>query len=875
MSDRGTGRHPARITAVLGPTNTGKTHLALERMMAHASGMIGLPLRLLAREVFERVRSRMGTGSVALITGEEKIVPARAAYFVCTVEAMPLQREVEFMAIDEVQLASDPARGHVFTDRLLRARGTAETLLLGAATMAPLIRALIPEAEIVGRDRLSMLSYAGPAKLTRLPRRSAIVAFSSEQVYAIAELIRRQKGGAAVVMGSLSPRTRNAQVAMFQSGEVDYLVATDAIGMGLNMDVDHVAFAGLRKFDGRRTRWLAPQEVAQVAGRAGRHMRDGTFGTTGECPPMDEDMIEAVVEHRFDPVPVLEWRNASLDFDSVTALLRSLGQAPSREGLKLTAEALDEQVLRRLSGDEEAARRARSRGGVMRLWDVCQMPDFQKVSMDDHVDLVRAIFMTLTGAGGRLDDDFMQARLMGADRLDGEVDQLSARLARVRTLSYIAQRPDWVRDMRAWRERMAELETRLSDQLHERLTARFVDRRTSVLMAALNVPDEVLAELSDDGAVKVAGENIGALHGVQFSLEAGQSQVENRALRAAAHRAIAPEVARRLGELAASGDEAFSLNPDGQVLWRGAAAASVEPGSPFSPRARLLAHLGGAALIERAGRRVDAWLMTRSRELLAPLHGLRAAMEDGRLRGLARGIAWRLIEAGGVIARREVADQVSQLSVQERRALRRLGVSIGAESLHLPALKGTEARTLMTLLAGGQAVALVGAPGGPWRHEGAPLSDMALSAVACVQVHDWVVPLDGLERLAELIREHRHRPAEPRADQGEPGTQDIQGPGQSRPQLRPRAEVIAEVAPVASRELGWSEGDVRAIVQVMMQPRKAGRSKAGRSAPAPAPVNSLFAVLSGLKAAAKAPAPRRRTQRRHASRKARRGAPGE
>ncbi|RZJ97038.1 MAG: phosphonate-binding protein, partial [Brevundimonas sp.] len=353
MSDRATGLPPSRVTAVLGPTNTGKTHLAVERMLGHASGMIGLPLRLLAREIYERIVKQRGAAAVALVTGEEKIIPPRPHYWVCTVEAMPLEREVEFLAIDEIQLAADPERGHVFTSRLLHARGRFETMFLGAATLAPLIRRLIPDVEIVTRERLSSLTYAGSKKLTRLPRRSAIVAFSTDQVYAIAELIRRQRGGAAVVMGSLSPRTRNAQVALFQSGEVDFLVATDAIGMGLNMDVDHVAFAGMRKFDGRRTRWLHAHEIAQIAGRAGRHVRDGTFGVTGEAEELDEDLVQQVVEHRFDPIQAIEWRNARLDFDTLPDLLRSLVQVPDVPGLRLTGQALDETLLRRAMQDDE------------------------------------------------------------------------------------------------------------------------------------------------------------------------------------------------------------------------------------------------------------------------------------------------------------------------------------------------------------------------------------------------------------------------------------------------------------------------------------------------------------------------------------------
>ena len=546
MSDRSTGLGPSRVAAVLGPTNTGKTHLAVERMLGHASGMIGLPLRLLAREIHDRIVARVGRARVALITGEEKILPDRPLFFVCTVEAMPLERQVDFLAVDEIQLAADPERGHVFTQRLLHARGRHETMFLGAGTMEPLIRRLVPDAEILRRERLSVLSYAGSKKITRLPRRSAVVAFSTEQVYAIAELIRRQKGGAAVVMGSLSPRTRNAQVALFQSGEVDYLVATDAIGMGLNMDVDHVAFAGLRKFDGRRTRWLHPHEVGQIAGRAGRHLRNGTWGVTGECQEPDEELVEQVAEHHFDPVEAAEWRNARLDFDSLNDLLRSLAVTPQTAGLRLTEPALDEVLLRRAAQDPDVQRVARSRGALMRLWDACQLPDFQKTTLDDHARLSKEIFQALTSGRGRLGEAWIAPRFAALDRDDGQIDQLSARLSGVRTLAYIAQRPDWLERPRDWREKTRALEDRLSDVLHERLTARFVDRRTTVLLRALNDRETALAEVDGDGRVRLDGEAVGRLDGVRFAADpdGAAGALADRTLRTAARRAGGPEVAQ-------------------------------------------------------------------------------------------------------------------------------------------------------------------------------------------------------------------------------------------------------------------------------------------------------------------------------------------
>ena len=443
----------SRLIAVLGPTNTGKTHLAVERMLGHASGMIGLPLRLLAREIYDRVVKARGAAEVALITGEEKIVPPRPRYFVCTVEAMPLDRKVEFLAVDEIQLCADPERGHVFTHRLLHARGSSETMLMGAATVASLIRQLCPEAEIQFRERLSELTYAGPKKLTRLPRRSAVVAFSADAVYAIAELIRRQRGGAAVVMGSLSPRTRNAQVDLFQSGEVDFLVATDAIGMGLNMDVDHVAFAGLRKFDGRRLRGLYSQEIAQIAGRAGRFRKDGAFGVTGDAPDLDPDIVAAVEGHVFPSVMAAEWRNHRLDFQSLQGLMRSLAASPPASGLRLSAESQDETTLRQLSTDEMIMRRTRDRSNLMRLWEVCQIPDFRKTTQDEHTRLIGTMFEHLTQGDRRMPEDWMQGQFASLDRTDGDIDALSSRLARVRTLAYVANRADWLADPQTWQGR--------------------------------------------------------------------------------------------------------------------------------------------------------------------------------------------------------------------------------------------------------------------------------------------------------------------------------------------------------------------------------------------------------------------------------------
>ena len=837
MSARSSGVGPPRLVAVLGPTNTGKTHLAVERMLGHASGMIGLPLRLLAREIYDRIVKLRGPSSVALITGEEKIVPARAQYFVCTVEAMPLSREVEFLAVDEIQLCADPERGHVFTHRLLHARGKFETMLMGAGTMAPLIRRLLPDAEIVTRERLSRLTYSGPKKLTRLPRRSAVVAFSADQVYAIAELIRRQRGGAAVVMGSLSPRTRNAQVALYQSGEVDFLVATDAIGMGLNMDVDHVAFAGLRKFDGKRTRFLHPQEVGQIAGRAGRFTRDGTFGVTGECEDMDADLIEAVEEHRFDAIAAAAGRNAKLDFTALPNLVRSLAAPPSRQGLKLSAEALDEKTLRAVSGEPEVIDRCmRDRQALIKLWDVCQTPDFRKTSGEEHIRLVREFFGWLTSRNRKVPEDWIAGQYRHLDRTDGEIDTLAARLAGVRTLAYVANRPDWLADAGGWQGRTRLLEDRLSDTLHEKLMARFVDRRTSALMRALNVRSEMLAGVAGDGSVTVEGQYVGKLLGVSFEPAQGSSVLEEKALRAAAVAAVGPEISKRLGKLAAEPDDAFSFTPDGVVHWRGEAAGAVAGGTPFSPKVRLYGELGPPPARERAARRLEAFLAAEAVKRLGVLRRLEAALSSGKVKGLARGLAYRLIEAGGILDRDLVRAEAKSLSQVERRGLKALGVRLGAFSLYLPALLKPQALAFVQ-----------GFAGRDWRPATDSVSRLpdppppapTLAAFGLRAVGRHAVPVEALERLDALLR------------------------------AAPKQGQLSEQA---REELGWTANEVNDILRALnfaptTKPKQGEplvwRRRSEKPKPhavsAPAP-NSPFAALAALKEqpATAARRPRRR-----------------
>ena len=850
MSHRPAGQAPSRLVAVLGPTNTGKTHLAVERMLGHASGMIGLPLRLLAREIYDRVVKVRGARAVALITGEEKIVPPRATYFICTVEAMPLGRDVEFLAVDEIQLAADPERGHLFTHRLLHARGTFETMFLGAGTMAPLIRRLLPGAEIVTRERFSSLTYAGPRKLTRLPRRSAVVAFSADEVYAIAELIRRQRGGAAVVMGSLSPRTRNAQVALYQSGEVDFLVATDAIGMGLNMDVDHVAFGGLAKFDGKRQRPLHPQEVGQIAGRAGRFRTDGTFGVTGGCEAMSPELVAAVEGHSFEAVKAALWRNGALDFHSLAALRRSLAAPPPRDGLKAADEALDEKALRALAGEAEVVDRCADRSALLRLWDACQTPDFRKTTPDEHIRLVRTMFDHLSLGDRRVSDDWMEEQYRQLDRLHGEIDALSTRLAGVRTLAYVANRPDWLADAAHWRDRTRALEERLSDTLHEKLMARFIDRRTSALMRGLGRQDDLLAGVSGDGSVTVEGHFVGRLRGLSFEAAQGAGALETKALRAAVQRAVAPEMSRRLGRLAAETDEAFALEPTGDLLWRGEAAGALAGGQPFNPVVRLHGDLGAAPVRERAIRRLEAFVAADASRRLWALKGLGQAVSSGALKGLARGLAYRLIEAGGVLDRRAVEADLAHLSRGERGVLRGLGVRFGAFSLFLPSQTQPQARDIA------QAFALQAAP--DWRPPGEGLAALpdpppapsALGLRGRLAVGGLTVPADRLERLDEHLRAA------------------AQGGG-------------VRLTEAARADLGWSEAEARRLLRDLgFAPiRKAvtleatvwrRRRPRPQTAVAPDPVpRSPFAALAALRppppaaaSAAKRAAPARPRRRR-------------
>ncbi|MBP2161583.1 MULTISPECIES: helicase-related protein [Asticcacaulis] len=678
---------PSKLMAVLGPTNTGKTHYALERMTAHATGMIGLPLRLLAREIYERVVAMKGVNAVALITGEEKIIPRLPSYFVCTVEAMPLERQVDFLAVDEIQLCGDAERGHVFTDRLLHARGRHETLFLGAKTFAPLFRRLFPEAEVMMRERLSELSYSGPKKLTRLPKRSAIVAFSTEKVYAIAELIRRQRGGAAVVMGSLSPKTRNAQVSLFQNGEVEFLVATDAIGMGLNMDIAHVAFSGLSKFDGKSTRHLTAQEIGQIAGRAGRFTQSGTFGVTGECHDMDEDLVHAVEQHQFLPIEAAEWRNSVLDFTSLDALLKSLTLPSPQPGLVLAKEALDEKALRYLSQDEDIAAKVKNPVSLRILWEACQLPDFRKVGTEEYFKLVNHLFWSRIGPEGAVPEDWIEAEIRDLDKMEGDIDTLSSRLAGVRTLSYIANRGGWLKRTEHWREVTRDLEERLSDRLHEALMQRFIDTRTSALLKALNADEELRPEVTPEGKVIIEGHEVGELKGLSFSLSSTQSVIEDKTLRQAAFRAVNPLLLDRLRDLGNTASKALRIQ-DGRILWNKEPVAKIEPSDPFAPRIKLMDSADHPALRARAEKRVTDFVRQTSLHTLKSLAKVKAASENEATAAQVRAIAFQLYENGGVTRR----DETVKINPEDRAALKALGVAGHRYLWFLPDLQSGGAR---------------------------------------------------------------------------------------------------------------------------------------------------------------------------------------
>jgi ATP-dependent RNA helicase SUPV3L1/SUV3 len=762
----------ASVRAILGPTNTGKTHLAIERMCAHSSGVIGFPLRLLAREVYDRVVAIKGAASVALLTGEERIAPPTARYWLCTVESMPVPSAVEgpggakdfaFCAVDEAQLGTDPERGHVFTDRLLRARGREETLILGSATLKPLVRELVPGAEIVSRPRFSTLRYAGSAKLGRLPPRSAIVAFSAEQVYALAEMLRRFKGGAAVVMGALSPATRNAQVAMFQRGEVDYLVATDAVGMGLNMDVTHVAFAGLDKFDGRRDRRLTVPEMAQIAGRAGRHQRDGTFGTLslgGEAAPeFSDEEVFSIEEHRFRPLDHLYWRNPALDFSDVRALIRSL-EAPSTDPVLRPAPlSIDLAVLKLLAEDPATA--ARKGLQAKRLWAACGLPDFRKVGPMHHARMIRRVYSYI-GEGGHIPHDWFAAEVARLDNVQGDIEALADRLAGVRSWAYIAHRSDWLREPAKWAERTRDVESRLSDALHERLTQRFVDRRTAVLVRDIGArgADALPVTVAADGEVSVGPEPIGHLAGFDFTVDPSARLADKRLLLAAAERRLGDELDRRARELTEAADDKFALfvaaGSDVGVTWDGHLLARLAPGRFLrEPALRTVRALDRLSALRRAAlrERLERWLEAMLQRHLGDLQRIGKASADPVRSPAVRALTAMLADAGGVLPRKALLDPIGQLSKEDRADLYRLRIRLGALDVFVPALLKPEAqrwRAALLAVRTGQPMPALPPPGAAILDGGA---DPRAAALAYRRLGSIWLRVDLADRLAA----HAHK----------------------------------------------------------------------------------------------------------------------
>ncbi len=746
------------LKAILGPTNTGKTHYAIERMLGHGTGMIGLPLRLLAREIYDRVVAQKGEAACALVTGEERIEPPGARYWVCTVESMPMHRKVDFLAIDEIQLAGDRERGHVFTDRILNARGQSETLLLGSDTMREPLRELDLHAATDLRERFSELRHGGPVKLTKLPRRTAIVAFSADEVYAIGELLRRHKGGAAVVMGALSPRTRNAQVDLYQSGEVDYLVATDAIGMGLNLDVDHIAFAGRSKFDGRRHRWLSAAECGQIAGRAGRFRTDGMFGETGDCPPFDPDMIFAIENHRFDSVPELQWRENNLDFRSIRTLIASLSRPSPSPVLRQNPEALDEWVLRRMAEDAAIGPDVRGVREVRRLWDLARLPDFRKAGHEGHARLVLGLADTLADPDARLGDAGMEKRLEALAATRGDIAHIQQRLAAIRTWTYAAHRDDWLENPLLWREKTREVEDRLSDGLHQALTARFVDKRTTALLAGLSKEDALVSEIGTQGEVTVEGHLVGHLVGLRFEPASSAKTLEGRAVRNAASQALRPILARRLASIADAKGGMLDFTDGGGIRFSSELVARLAKGGDWlRPEVELIGGEEADPAQREAARAVIADWVKRQIATRLPTHA-RLMNPDNLtgLEGLARGIAFRVCESGAAVDLRE-DDPGHRLTSPQRDALRAMGIRAGRVAAHVPDAQKPAAQQLVAILRTVFDVDVCApAPVGAGSFEaGDGWSDAALAANGYLRFGKRAVRADLAERLGWEVSKRR------------------------------------------------------------------------------------------------------------------------
>ncbi len=686
-----------KITAVLGPTNTGKTHLAIETMLSFESGMIGFPLRLLAREVYDKVIKKISLDKVALITGEEKIIPSNAKYFLCTVESMPIDKHLEFVGIDEIQMCSDHERGHIFTDRLLNMRGEKLTMLMGSSTIKNIISKLDGDIEFINRERLSKLTYAGHKKISRIDRKTAIIAFSTEEVYAIAELIRRQKGGAAIVMGSLSPKTRNAQVELYQSGDVDFLVATDAIGMGINMDLDFVYFSNVKKFDGKKLRRLNLSEIGQIAGRAGRYLNDGSFGITGDCKEISPEEVELLENHKFEEIKTLFWRNSNLNFNNPISLIKSLEEKPQMEWLRKIHECEDEKALKYFLKDQKILNKEFDKKTLMLLWECCQIPDFVKKTYGNHFEVIGNVFKFLTSKKGLISEDYMRLQLMKLDKLDGNVDSLSNRIANVRTWSYVSNKNNWVENQSYWIEKTKHLEDRLSDRLHEELTKTFIDKRASVLARGLKQDMEFKTEILQNNDVKIDDQFIGKIKGLKLELDLKKGALETdiKSLKKAARQTIGPELEKRVQSIIDTG--LISLNEDFKIYWNDFPISRLTTGNDYlNPNFDLIVD----DIIEQNTKQklndyINKWIHSKINNVLKSLIDLKNIKENN---SSIKALAYQLYENNGVLKRDQVSEYLKNLKQNERKILRDLGVKFGRYHIFLYQLIKPEAVSLRTLL---------------------------------------------------------------------------------------------------------------------------------------------------------------------------------
>ena len=686
-----------KITAVLGPTNTGKTFQAIETMLSFQSGMIGFPLRLLAREVYDKVTKKTDPNKVALITGEEKIIPSNAKYYLCTVESMPIEKNLEFVGIDEIQMFSDDERGHIFTDRLLNLRGEKLTMFMGSNAIKNIISKLDGDLEFVNKERLSKLTFAGHKKISRIERKSAIIAFSAEEVYAIAELVRRQKGGASIIMGSLSPKTRNAQVELYQSGDVDYLVATDAIGMGLNMDLENVFFSNLKKFDGKKLRKLNLSEIGQIAGRAGRYLNDGCFGITGNCGEINSEEVENLETHKFEEIRTINWRNSNLNFNNPESLLKSLDERPKKEWLRRIHECEDEKVLKHFLKDLSKYKITNNNKELRLLWECCQIPDFVKKTYGHHLEVVSKVFEFLKSSKGQITNRYMKEQLSHLDKLDGNVDSISNRIANVRTWSYVSNKINWVENQDYWIERTKLLEDKLSERLHEELTKSFIDKRASVLVRGLKQDALFDTKIIDNKKVVIDKQYIGELKGLKLELDlkSGTLDTDIKSLKKAARQSISPEFQKRIEKIISGGK--IELKEDFKIYWEEFPIAKLLPSKDYlKPEFSLIVD----DMIESSEQKklqffLENWVNEKINLILKSLIDLKNSKES---KSNIRALSYQLYENNGVVKRENVIDYLNKLDQEERKNLRNIGVKFGRYHVYLYKLLKPEAVSLRLIL---------------------------------------------------------------------------------------------------------------------------------------------------------------------------------